>query len=204
MALRAISLPRGTMIFNPPMDPLRFATFCAYLASWLVLLAAAAVSAIPRRRTRPATPPHLSLRVLAGIALQAASALPITLTLPPGPLRAVSWQLAAVLLLAPVAAVTFVWAILSARRPAGTEALVTTGAYRRLRHPIYFAFFAMLLATGLLTSPPWHLLTAALAMFIAGSELRIGAEEAELLRRFPDAYAAYRRRTRWRYLPGLR
>jgi protein-S-isoprenylcysteine O-methyltransferase Ste14 len=41
-------------------------------------------------------------------------------------------------------------------------------------------------------------------LYLVGSELRIASEERELAQKFPEDYAAYRTRTRWRYLPGLR
>jgi protein-S-isoprenylcysteine O-methyltransferase Ste14 len=41
-------------------------------------------------------------------------------------------------------------------------------------------------------------------LYLAVSEFRIASEEGELARKFPEAYAMYRSRTRWRYLPGLR
>ena len=186
------------------MDQLRVAAFYTYLAAWLVLLLGAAISSIPSRRTqrtaRPITP---TASAVIGVLLQGTAALPITMSLPSGPLRPSAWSLAAALLLSPLAAAIFVWALHSARGASAGAALVTNGPYGWLRHPIYFAFFAMLVATGLLTSAGWMLL-AAVAMYIAGSELRIAAEEAELERRFPADYAAYRRRARWRYLPGVR
>ena len=40
-------------------------------------------------------------------------------------------------------------------------------------------------------------------LYVIGSELRLAPEEAELADRYPD-YAAYRARTRFRYLPGIR
>lgn len=183
------------------MDTLRIAAFYAYLAAWLVLAAGAAISAIPRRggRTSPASF-HLSTPAVIGTVLQVTAALPITMSLPPGPLRPGQYELIATLFLAPFAAFLFIWAIRSA---GAAQPLATRGAYKWLRHPIYLAFLAMLLATGLLTSAGVRL-AAALAMFLAGSELRIAAEESDLERRFPAEYSSYRRTTRWRYLPGLR
>jgi protein-S-isoprenylcysteine O-methyltransferase Ste14 len=72
-----------------------------------------------------------------------------------------------------------------------------------MRHPIYAAFLAMLLATGLLTSAGL-ILVAATVLYMAGSEFRIGSEEAKLAENFPASYAQYRLQTRWLYLPGLR
>jgi protein-S-isoprenylcysteine O-methyltransferase Ste14 len=96
-----------------------------------------------------------------------------------------------------------VWAIRSAPRDAGEGQLVTEGAYAWLRHPIYLAFLAMLVATGFVVSAGIRLILPVL-LYLAGSELRIAAEEEELAEKFPDEYAQYRSSTRWRYLPGLR
>ena len=80
---------------------------------------------------------------------------------------------------------------------------MTHGVYARMRHPIYLAFLAMLLATGLLASAGQGLLIA-VALYLTGSELRIASEEEDLAREFAAEYEQYRLRTRWRYLPGLR
>jgi protein-S-isoprenylcysteine O-methyltransferase Ste14 len=61
----------------------------------------------------------------------------------------------------------------------------------------------MLLATGLLVSRSLGTVVA-VGLYLMGSELRIASEEVELTEKFQDAYARYRLRTRWRYLPGLR
>jgi hypothetical protein len=50
----------------------------------------------------------------------------------------------------------------------------------------------------LAVSTGWTLL-GAVAVFVAGTEMRIAVEEAGLV-----GYADYARSTRWRYLPGLR
>ena len=79
----------------------------------------------------------------------------------------------------------------------------TRGVYACMRHPIYLAILAMLLATGLLASAGQRLLVA-VVIYLAGSELRIASEEEYLARTFRAEYEQYRLRTRWRYLPGLR
>lgn len=177
--------------------PLRTLAFCAYLISWLILAVAAAISAFSRRQTAL----HITMPVMVGTLLQVAGALVIPLSIAKGRLHPGKSELLGVLILAPLAAVLFVWALRSA--PADSESLATTGAFAWLRHPIYSAFLAMLLATGLIASLELKMIGAVL-LYLAGSELRIAAEEAELDHRFPSAYAGYRRETRWRYLPGLR
>lgn len=180
-------------------DPLRVAAFLTYLISWLILAIAAIVHALPARRA--ATTPNISPLSLTGTVIQLCALLPIVLTLTDRPLRPHTLESIATLLSAPLAVIFFLWAQRSA--PKHTDALVTTGAYRWLRHPIYFAFLSMLIATGCIVSAgSW--LCAAIPIYVAGTEIRIRDEEAELTRRFAADYAAYLHRTRWRYLPGLR
>ena len=86
----------------------------------------------------------------------------------------------------------------------GLEAIVMTrGVYAWIRHPLYLAFLAMLVSTGLL-APPGLGTVVSIVTYLAGSELRIAAEEQELSSTFRTAYDKYRLRTRWRYLPGVR
>ena len=181
---------------------LHIAAYCAYLASWLIFAISALINAVPKRR-QPQAPMSIPPSVIAGTLLQALSALPITMALPDGPLRPSTFELIAAMILAPLGGALFVWALRSAPRNTGGNTLVTGGAYRWLRHPIYLAFLAMLLATGLLASANLRL-AAAVAFYLAGSELRIASEEAQLRERFADDYDQYRFQTRWRYLPGLR
>jgi|SRR5580658_8745964 protein-S-isoprenylcysteine O-methyltransferase Ste14 len=80
--------------------------------------------------------------------------------------------------------------------------LITTGPYRRLRHPIYTSMLGMLLAT-VLAWTWWPLLLASLLFFLIGTEIRVRAEERLLEGRFPGQYAEYRKRTS-AYVPFLR
>jgi len=182
---------------------LQITAFCAYLGSWLALAITAVVAAIPRRRRQATTSVAMTAPVIAGTVLQGVSALPITLFLKDGPLRPRVFELVGTLALAPLAAVLFGWAIWSLRSEADAKTVITGGAYACVRHPMYLAFFAMLLATGLLASAG-ATLVASIVLYVVGSELRIASEEAELEETFPADYAQYRLKTRWRYLPGLR
>lgn len=141
--------------------------------------------------------------VIAGTFLQWAAFASIMLTLPATPLRPGPFESAGGLALAPLAVVLFIWAQQFSAPSGTTQTLVTSGAYRWLRHPIYLAFLLMLLATAFVASTGPKML-AAVALFIAGSEIRIAIEEAELATKFPNEFPAYRKRTSWRYLPGLR
>ena len=80
--------------------------------------------------------------------------------------------------------------------------LVRTGPYRFVRHPIYASMLGMLLAVGLVWTW-WPRLIAGIIVFIAGTEVRVRAEDRLLEERFQDVFVAYRSRVR-AYIPGLR
>jgi protein-S-isoprenylcysteine O-methyltransferase Ste14 len=183
--------------------PLKIAAYCAYLAAWLVFAIAAVLGALPQRRRQGIATTTITAPTLIGTLLQVLAVFVITKSMGTGPLRPRTFELIGALVLAPLGAGLFVWALRSVPRDADRDELVTGGAYSRLRNPIYLAFLAMLVATGLLISSGAKLILP-LLMYLAGSELRIAAEERELAQKFPDGYALYRRRTRWRYFPGLR
>jgi protein-S-isoprenylcysteine O-methyltransferase Ste14 len=182
---------------------LKIATYCVYLAAWVVFAIAALAGALPRLRRRASATTSITAPVLIGTLLQVLAALWVTKSMGSGPLRPGTFELAGALVLAPLGAALFVWALRSVPRDADGETLVTGGAYAWLRNPIYLAFLAMLVATGLLISDGIKLIPPVL-LYLAGSELRIASEEGELAEKFPQGYATYRSRTRWRYLPGLR
>lgn len=73
--------------------------------------------------------------------------------------------------------------------------LVTTGIYRRLRHPMYTAFWLMALAQALLL-PNWVAGVTGLLGFGFLFFSRIGPEERLMEQAFRDEYRAYKARTR--------
>lgn len=74
------------------------------------------------------------------------------------------------------------------------------GAYRLVRHPMYTGLLAQAAAICAAGST-WALVpTAALAVIL---DRKATEEEARLERAHP-AFAAYRDRTRWRFVPGVR
>jgi len=80
--------------------------------------------------------------------------------------------------------------------------LVRTGPYAVVRHPIYASLLAILLATLLvLTRWPWAVLS--LAVFVAGTEIRVRTEDRLLESRFGEAFHQYRREVP-AYLPFVR
>ena len=76
--------------------------------------------------------------------------------------------------------------------------LVTTGAYRWVRHPFYDAMALIVIGSALLAANWFLLVTACLVVALVVYRTRI--EEARLLARFGGPYAAYLSRT-GRFLP---
>ncbi|MBK7929636.1 MAG: isoprenylcysteine carboxylmethyltransferase family protein [Bryobacterales bacterium] len=176
---------------------LRVASFVAYLASWVAVGVGAAVGAVAGAR-RKSKGEGSGAGLGLGVLLQVAAVLPVTLTLGDGALRPAVGELAGALVLAPLGAGLYWWALRS-----GESGLVTGGAFAVVRHPMYLGFFLLVVATALLASARWTL-AAAVVVYALGTELRVAREEAELGRRFGDEHASYRAQTRWRWLPGLR
>jgi protein-S-isoprenylcysteine O-methyltransferase Ste14 len=185
------------------IDPLKIAAYWVYLAAWLVFAVAAMAGALQLVRRQATATTVITAPVLIGTLLQILAAFAVTRSMGSGPLRPRVFELVGALVLAPLGAALFVWALRSVPRDADGDTLVTEGAYSWLRNPMYLAFLAMLLATGFLISGGVKLILPVL-LYVAGSELRIASEESELAEKFPEGYAMYRSRTPWRYLPGLR
>jgi protein-S-isoprenylcysteine O-methyltransferase Ste14 len=80
--------------------------------------------------------------------------------------------------------------------------LIRTGPYAIVRHPVYASLFVMMLATGLLFAR-WQMLLIGIVLYIAGTEIRIHAEEGLLRARFGEKFEEYRRSVP-AYLPFLR
>ncbi|CDX62701.1 Isoprenylcysteine carboxyl methyltransferase [Mesorhizobium plurifarium] len=70
--------------------------------------------------------------------------------------------------------------------------LVTSGPYRRLRHPMYTGGLLACIGSAIVVGGPFVFLLVLLgAIFI----WRVGAEDRLLARQFPDEFPAYARRT---------
>jgi protein-S-isoprenylcysteine O-methyltransferase Ste14 len=79
--------------------------------------------------------------------------------------------------------------------------LAIAGPYAFVRHPIYTAMLAMLVATGLAVSH-WLGLVVGLAVFLIGTSIRIRSEEQLLRETFGDEFAAYVQRVP-ALIPGI-
>jgi protein-S-isoprenylcysteine O-methyltransferase Ste14 len=84
--------------------------------------------------------------------------------------------------------------------PSANATLQTSGVYRFARHPIYGGSMLLALGFALVTSP---VVLVPVLLLVVLFELKSRHEESMLLMRFPG-YGAYRRRVRWRFIPGVR
>ena len=80
--------------------------------------------------------------------------------------------------------------------------LVTTGPYAVVRHPFYASLLAMLTSTLSLLAP-WECALVSLALFVAGTEIRVAAEDGLLASRFGERFAEYKARVK-AYVPYVR
>lgn len=80
--------------------------------------------------------------------------------------------------------------------------LVQHGVYGIVRHPIYTSMLLVVSGTCLVLAP-LYLLPVSLLLYLAGTEIRLRAEEALLAERFGDAFARYRARVP-AYIPFLK
>ncbi|MGA9643707.1 MAG: isoprenylcysteine carboxylmethyltransferase family protein [Terriglobales bacterium] len=91
------------------------------------------------------------------------------------------------------------WAL--AARVVEGHALIQDGPYRLVRNPIYLGMLGLLLATGLLLTR-WLPLAIALALFVAGTRIRIRVEEGLLREAFGTHHDQYARRVP-ALIPGI-
>jgi protein-S-isoprenylcysteine O-methyltransferase Ste14 len=86
-------------------------------------------------------------------------------------------------------------------RVENTASLVTSGAYRFIRHPLYASLLYLAWGAALKSPTP---ASVALALVATASLVATAkAEEAENVRRFGDAYREYMARTRRLFIPGV-
>lgn len=125
----------------------------------------------------------------------------------PGAPAPLAWRLPGLLLLGLGAGISL-WGVrsLGSNLTPGTEplssgVLVETGAYRRVRHPVYLGLILLLAGWAWTLTTPWLGLIAGLVSF-GYFDRKAAAEERWLVRRFPG-YQAYRSRVP-KLIPGFR
>lgn len=173
------------------------------IAGWIGWVAAIAVHGLrqPRRPTVVSAPTASR----AGFLLQSTAAVvPWLMRQPPCPVRD-----GAAMALVPASVIFGSLAVRALgkqwRIPAALIAdhqLIRTGPYRVVRHPVYLSFFGMTIAGALVaTGARGTLLT--IALFVAGTEIRVRAEERLLAARFGPELTVYRNSVP-AYLPLVR
>lgn len=79
--------------------------------------------------------------------------------------------------------------------------LVTSGAYAKIRHPLYLSIIIMNIGIGLSFGV---LLTFIIALLTIIHWIATSLKEEEMmLQKFPDAYNQYKISVRWRMIPGI-
>jgi protein-S-isoprenylcysteine O-methyltransferase Ste14 len=87
------------------------------------------------------------------------------------------------------------------RRSEDIDMLVTSGAYAKIRHPLYLSIIILNIGIGLSFG---ILLTFIMALLTIIHWIATSLKEEEsLLRKFPDAYGQYKITVRWRMIPGI-
>jgi protein-S-isoprenylcysteine O-methyltransferase Ste14 len=184
----------------------RLTSAAILFSSWLGFGAALLINHIRVRKLRGPESPERQRRALrapasmAGLLLEGIAMLvAFAWRREAPPPAAMVWLSAA---LAPAAALFAIWAI----RHLGLEwrvkavvtedhRLITTGPYATVRHPIYLALFGLILASALQFAT-WVGVAVATVLYLAGTVIRIRAEEGLLAQRFGNEFARYRARTR--------
>jgi len=177
--------------------------------SWVAFVALIVVigaRSLAAQRSRPARTEAQNHWSMFGMALEAVAVL-IAIT---GESAAVAqWRLWVACVLAPLGAGFALRGALALGRHFRAQAvvtsdheLITTGPYAVVRHPIYAGLLALVVSTGLVRNS-WLRLAIAIAVYCAGTEVRVWAEEQILERRFPNQLAEYRKRVK-AYIPFVR
>lgn len=196
------------------MEMVRAASGWILLASWLAFSGLLAwnhlrVRGERKRQGVPEEKPAIrDPRSMLGLAIEGLSFF-VALGFRQRPSEASDWMHLASI----VFGVASVWLLAAALRHLGMEwrikavvtddhRLITTGPYAWMRHPVFASLTCLLLATVLLITRPWAAVTA-VAICLAGTEIRIRAEDGLLARRFGARYREYQQRTA-AYVPFVR
>jgi protein-S-isoprenylcysteine O-methyltransferase Ste14 len=82
----------------------------------------------------------------------------------------------------------------------GGHELITRGPYALVRHPIYTGLLTMFVATVIVLGHVAGII--AIPLVFVSTWIKLGHEEKLMLQKFPDQYAAYRRRVK-RLIPFI-
>ena len=193
--------------------PIALFTFFAVILCWVVFTA---VFVLRQRPPKPQEAKRDRMSLL-GISLQAFAYFLVWFQ-PPGrpflpPVAALSGRFEIVLATFTIAlAAGSVWLTASAVRTLGKQwavaarlleghKLITEGAYRHVRNPIYTAMLGMLIATGL-AMRHWTALIVAVFLFTLGLIIRVRTEEKLLRAAFGKEFEDYAERVP-AVLPGI-
>lgn len=173
-------------------------------AAWLYPLLLRA----PHKQARPSI--TLPGATGAGLALQCAGIAIALLFHAPFASRVAVWRIVAGAVLAAVCTVVSWTSVTHLGRQFRISAglyddhmLVRSGPFRYVRHPIYASMLGMVVCSALLAMTDWRWAVVALALYIAGTEVRVRAEDTLLESRFGGDFAQYRASTR-AYIPFVR
>lgn len=177
------------------------------LLAFVVALIGARARSDPHETGARRAPRSILGIVLQGIAIAIVGVGPQRVVLDPlGRIALVEAGLVALLMASAVG--LFAWATLTmgrnwslVARTRADHALVTTGAFAHVRHPIYVALFLLLPALAIALGHVRQL-AVAIPLYAVATYLRTVEEERLLRRSFGGAYDAYARRVK-RFVPGV-
>ncbi|WP_093102133.1 isoprenylcysteine carboxylmethyltransferase family protein [Variovorax sp. CF079] len=141
-------------------------------------------------------PPAVAL--LFGVLMWLVSSLVAPLEVPSGPRVSVALVLASVGLVFGVSGMVSFWrarTTMNPIKPMATSSLVTNGAFRFTRNPMYLSLLLYLLAWAVYLSNVWTLLFVPVFVLYI-NEFQIKPEERALSSLFGPEYAAYKERVR--------
>ncbi|HZU75488.1 MAG TPA: isoprenylcysteine carboxylmethyltransferase family protein [Dehalococcoidia bacterium] len=166
----------------------------AWAAFWLYWLAAAATSKRTASRSAQGVAVRLVIAIVAALIIRVSGWFDHA-TFNGNPAMAAAGVVLFVLGLA-----LAVWARVHLGRNWGTPMsekaepeLVTSGPYRRIRHPIYSGIILASIGTALAVTWYWLIVAALIAVYFVYSAT---VEERIMTRLFPNAYPPYRRSTK--------
>ena len=189
-------------MLKPGADPVVLAAFAAVMVCWLIFGLVFLLRMLKQPRGIRET--RRNPRAVVGMVLQTAGYW-VTWLSPRHPLVPIVvmplWLDIVIAAIAVVIATVSVWLVVAAVRALGRQwalrarlveghQLITSGPYGLVRNPIYSGMFGMLLATGLVATR-WPEFLIAIAIFLAGTLIRVRSEESLLREAFGAQFETY-------------